>query len=379
MDKKIKISFLVPSLKGGGAERNIINITNSLGKGRYQISIVAGNIGGDLKQDIGTGINVVSLGCSNVLALVFRFRAYLKKEKPDILVSSLTHINILSMMARTLAGVPTKVILIEHTTLSLLPATARTFGRRFTAKFILPYFIKFFYPSAEAIVCVSKGVADDLSGVIGNLKTIKVIYNPVVQENFYSKAKEPLGEDEHFFKTGKPVIIAVGRLIRAKDYPNLLKALKIVLQNIQAHLIILGEGPEEENLKKMVLALGIEKNVSFLGFKPNPYKYLANSSLFVLSSFREGFGNVIVEAMACGIPVVATDCKSGPNEIIENGKSGILVPVQNEQALASAISKILDDPSLSQKISEAGRERAKYFSVEKSVREYENLFREILR
>lgn len=375
--QKIKISFLIPVLKGGGAERNIINLVTNLDRDKYHVSIIAGNIAEDFKDIFVSDISIINLHCRNIINLFFKLKKHLLINKPEILVSALPHINTLSLMAKSFFKINTKIVLTEHTTFSLLSSTARSFFRRFIAKFILPLLMRIFYPKAQAIICVSEGVKEDLSSVVGSLRTMRVIYNPVVDENIYLLAKESLERDGQIFDKKVSIIIAVGRLVKAKDYPNLFKAFKIVKDNIEVHLVILGEGPEEKSLKKLSFDLGISSNISFLGFKKNPYKYMANSSVFVLSSSREGFGNVIVEAMACGVPVIATDCKSGPKEIIENNINGILVSQKDESALADAILKVLKDSDLAKKLSVQGRKRAEYFSIKKSATSYSDVFQQI--
>lgn len=368
----------MPVLKGGGAERSIINLASNLDRDKYDISIVAGNIAENIQLDTSKNIRIFNLESSGLPTLFIKLIKYLKEEKPDILVSALPHINTISMMAKKFSGVGTLIVLTEHTIISLIPSTARTWVRKIGARFILPHLMGFFYPKADAVICVAKGVMDDLARLVGRLPTMEVIHNPVFDDNIITLSQEPIGQEQNFFNGGKPFIIAVGRLVKAKNYPSLLKAFRIVLKIITADLVILGDGPEEDKLKKMAVDLGVADNVKFLGFKPNPYKYMSRASVFALSSIREGFGNVIVEAMACGAPVVAADYNSGPSEIIEDGVNGLLVDPQNEKALAEAIIKILKDKDLAKILSDNGRARAKYFSVEKSVKEYEKVFERLL-
>lgn len=372
-----KITFLITIFKGAGAERNVINLVNYFNKTRYRVSVVAGRIEGDFGNQLRKDVELINFNVSCLLFLFFALVRYLRREKPDILVSALPHVNTISMMAKVFSRVPTKIILTEHTIFSLIPQTARTFYRKIVAKFILPHFMRFFYPLADSIVCVSRGVAEDLSKVIGPLDKIRIIHNPVIDKDIYFLSKEPLGEDFLLFNKDVPTIIAAGRLVKAKDHSNLLRALKIVLGKRLVRLVILGEGPEEKNLKNYASELKISQYVHFLGFKSNPYKYMVNSSVFVMSSIREGFGNAIVEAMALGRPVIATDC-GGPREIIEDGKNGILIPAGNEKFLADAILNILNNPSLAQKLSNEGIKRAQNFTIEKGFRKYEEIFNELL-
>jgi glycosyltransferase involved in cell wall biosynthesis len=170
-----------------------------------------------------------------------------------------------------------------------------------------------------------------------------------------------------------PIVIAIGRLVRQKRFDILIEALSNVLTEIDARLIILGDGPDRELLERLVEDLGIPDKVSFEGFQINPYKFLSKAAVFVLSSQREGLPMVILEAIACGIPVVSTDCPSGPREILENGRCGLLVPVNDVNAIANGIKKLLNDKNLRKEFSTLGRERAKYFSIDKIVKQYENV------
>ena len=377
MDRK-RIFFLIPVLNGGGAERNIINIIKNLHNPDYDFTVVTGNMGGNLESELGKDVKIINMDKSTILGLFLGIKKVLKQEKPDILVSALPHMNTISMMAKSFSFSKTKMVLTEHTTVSSLSTTARSLLKRLEVRFVLPILMKTYYRASDKIICVSEGVKEDLSLIVGKLAQMQVIYNPVFDESILNLAKGSLGEDQYIFQGAYPVIIAVGRLVKAKDYPNLLNAFKKVLSIKKAILLILGEGPEEKYLKNLVNQLKIYNDVVFLGFKKNPYKYMAHSALFVLSSKREGFGNVIVEAMACGTPVVSTNCKSGPLEIIEDGVNGLLVVPENHIDLADAILKVLNNPDLANKLSLNGFERSKYFSIEKSVKEYENVFNKLM-
>ena len=167
-------------------------------------------------------------------------------------------------------------------------------------------------------------------------------------------------------------------MVKCKDYPNIFRAFSLILQKEPARLVILGRGPEKEKLIQLADKLDLSKNIAFLGFQKNPYKYMKKASVFVLSSLQEGFGNVIIEAMACGTPVVSTNCPAGPDEIIENGKNGILVSVGDYKELAKAIQKVLNSPFLRKKFSDEGKNRAQDFSIINSVKQYEEVFLKIM-
>jgi glycosyltransferase involved in cell wall biosynthesis len=198
-----------------------------------------------------------------------------------------------------------------------------------------------------------------------------------VTEDLCELSKESI-EHPWFDNSAVPVVLAAGRLSKAKDYPTILEAVSLILKEKKVYFAILGEGEERKNLENIIQELGIKNNVVLLGFQKNPYKYMAKTTIFALSSVLEGFPTVLVEAMACGAPVVSTDCQAGPNEIIDNGKNGFLVPIKNPKALAQAILKLINDSDLRKKFSEEGKKRAQNFSAERSAKEYEKLFLELL-
>jgi glycosyltransferase involved in cell wall biosynthesis len=218
------------------------------------------------------------------------------------------------------------------------------------------------YRRADFIIGISKGVAHE---VVDALKVpgwkVRAIHNPAYS-NQVSEADDSTGG---FLKEGI-VILGVGRLVPQKDFSTLLRAFTRVRRIRQAHLIILGEGKERKKLKTLARKLGVQDDVSMPGFENNPFAYMRSASIFVLSSRWEGFGNVLIEAMACGTPVVATDCQSGPAEILEGGRWGRLVPVGDDQAMADAILQALEKPT----DREALQERAREFSPERIVPQY---------
>ena len=375
-EQKVNVAFFLPTLEVGGTERNVVNLVNNIDTEHYTVSLVLGNIHGDFVNQVRQDIVIVNLKASYSVGLFFALVQYFKIQKPDVFVSAFPRINIITIAAKIFSGVNTKIIITEHSVFSFLPVIAKTFWRGMFARFFMPLLARLLYPKADSIVCVSVGIAEDLKKVINTNGNMKVIYNPIIVDKIYQLADETVN-NVWFSNPEVSVIIAVGRLVPIKDYPTLLKAFKQVLKNQPARLVILGSGPEKEKLEWLSSQMGLSESIAFMGFQKNPYKYIKKASVFVLSSLQEGFGNVIIEAMACGAPVVSTDCPVGPGEIIENMKNGILVPVGDEKSMADAILKVLNDPVLAEKFSTAGRERAKFFSVAKSVGEYEKVFDEL--
>jgi glycosyltransferase involved in cell wall biosynthesis len=203
-----------------------------------------------------------------------------------------------------------------------------------------------------------------------------VLYNPVAVDEVRTAAKEPA--DHSWFSDQIPIVLACGRLVPQKNYPLLLNAMKRVLEHRPARLFVLGKGPQLASLQALAGKLGIASSVHFAGFQSNPFKFMARAKVFALSSLWEGFGNVLVEAMACGIPVVATRCPSGPEEIVTDGVNGLLVPSGDPDALAAAILRLLEDEAVRRRLSEAALKRAEDFRAERMISGYERVFAEVL-
>lgn len=376
-DEKISIVFFLPSLGGGGTERIIVNIVNNLDKRKYNVSLVLGEAKGDFLNEIEKGVPIVNLNASGNLKLLFKLTEYFNKAAPEIFISSFPRFDLISLLAKMFSKKKTKIIIIEHINFSFHLFTARSLYRRLIGRLILPSFVKVFYPMADIIVCVSNGVAKDISKIINRPDKIKIIYNPVISDKIYKLSEETI-RHAWFSDQKIPIILAAGRLAKQKDYPTLLEAFKLVIEKNPARLVILGEGEDRNKLEKFSQRIGIFENVLFLGFQKNPYKYMKKAAVFVLSSLQEGFPTVIVEDMACGAPVVSTNCRSGPNEIIENGKNGLLVPIGDPISLADGITKLIESPSLREKFSREGKRRAEDFTIDKKVKEYEKLFSDII-
>jgi len=297
-------------------------------------------------------INTIALHLAN----------YLRKNRPKALLAIMHNSNIIALKAQQFAHIPFCLTISEHTTLSI----ALQFTQR--RKFI-ENCIKTLYPKANTIIAVSQGIAKDL---IESYKVpkekIKVIFNPIVTDELFELSKQPINHP-WFEQNRLPVILAVGRLTKAKDYPTLFRAFSLVRQVRPAKLLILGEGEERSNLERLAIELGIQNDVSMPGFVDNPFAFMAKASVFVLSSAWEGLPTVLIEALACGCPVVATDCRSGPREILDNGRYGRLVPVGDHEALAKAILETLDNPDFPA-TKEERIQRALEFSLDAAVEKY---------
>jgi len=373
-----KISFIIMVFRGDGIDKIITSIANHLDKKLYTVNIAAGASDGDTMGQLDPEITFTNLHTTSIIPLFFSLVGYLRREKPDIIISAGAHLNVVSVVANIVSGIRAKNIVKETNTFSLLASTARNAKNRFMARFILPFFVAFFYPKADAMVSVSEGVAKDLLVRFPNLKKEKmhVIYNPLNHVLISRLSKEPVSHP-WFAGSHEPIILAVARLVRAKDYQTLFRAFALALKEKPCKLVILGEGEERRALKIYADKIAISEHLVFMGFVKNPFKYMAKSSVFVLSSKEEGFGAVLVEAMQCGVPVISTAC-AGPIDIIENNKNGILVPIGDEVSMAKTILRVLGDNYLMETMSKEGKKRAQDFTVSKTTATYEKLFHELL-
>jgi glycosyltransferase involved in cell wall biosynthesis len=304
------------------------------------------------------GISLCHISSAFMPFALLSLTRYLRERKPAVLLSAVTSANLIAVCARRMAGVSTRVVVSEHLYMS------RNIQSHWMKRG-LPWLAACLYPSADGIVTVSNGVADDLAKQ-GKLPRdhIKVIHNPVVTTSLYESAQTC---PEHpWLKENVPIILGVGRLVPQKNFSVLIRAFGQIAREKTARLIILGEGEERSYLEALVAELGLQSIVSLPGFTDNPFAYMKRSAVFVLSSRYEGFGNVLVEAMACGCPIVSTDCPAGPAEILDNGRYGKLVPVGDVTAMANAVLEVMAAPPCEDNL----QERARHFAVENILDEY---------
>jgi len=295
-----------------------------------------------------------------ILACAPALARYVRRERPDAMLTALNYTSITALWTRRVEGLDLRLVVSERNTLSQRAASGAGSVRA------LPGLVRHFYPWADALAAVSAGVAADLAEILGvSANRVAVTFNPVVTPEIGRQAAEALGHP--WFAPGQPpVILAAGKLKQQKGFNVLLEAFARVRAGRPARLLILGEGPERGRLEQQARHLGVDVDVSLPGFVDNPFAFMSRSSVFVLSSAWEGLPGVLIQAMACGCPVVSTDCPSGPAEILDQGVYGPLVPVGDDAAMAEAIETVLEASPSGDRL----RRRADDFSVEPSTDRY---------
>ncbi len=399
------IAILLPSLAGGGAERSMLHLAQAFSCEGRRVDLLLFRAEGAYMNQVPETVRVVELSAGSSLGgrllalqadpvgigvllkpvlLPFKVDAnirhinslklYLETQQPDVVLSALTYTNLTALWAKRLASLKIPVIVSERIALSAhqeLEGIQR--HGRWRWRYIMPM-VKRSYQYADGIVTVSDDVKNDLAENIHiDRNTLTTIYNPVVDETLLELAAEPLCHP--WFEPGQPpVILGVGRLIPQKDFATLLHAFALLCANKDARLVILGEGRQRTELVALAQELGITDNLDMPGFVDNPYQYMAGASVFALSSLYEGLPGVLIQALACGCPVVSTDCPGGSAEILEHGKFGRLVPIHNPKAFADAMRAALENTDDKAQL----KQRASAFSVRNAARSYLELMDNIV-
>lgn len=330
------IAFFLPSLSGGGAERVILVLSKEFVLMGLRVDLVLAHYSGEYLHHIPPGVNIIDLKVRRMFFAASKLGEYLRSEKPDVFLSTIDMANIIALFACLMSRAKVPWI-IRQASYPSDYSWEKSFQESIVS-FLLP----FAYRRSSHIIAISSGMKDRIVSNLGITKTmVSVIFNPSFTQEIEDKMNLPIME--RLWGKSEQVIISVGRLSSVKDFSSLIHAFNLVVKDKPGtRLLILGDGKERAMLEKLVQELGLEGCVSMPGFKDNPFAYIRQAKVFVLSSKSEGFPNVLVEAMACGCPIVSTDCPSGPREILNDGEFGYLVPVGNPRALATAIMDVLD-------------------------------------
>lgn len=369
LPKSPTVMFYLPEMKVGGAEISLLRLAQGLREHGvrpvfviHRADAAARRLAGDME--------LVSLQADRTLSATRRLVALLRRQPPDFLVSALTHTNVVAAVAAKLARVRTRVIVTEHAPISSMRQIDASSTYRMTLA-LMPWA----YRLADAVVAVSQGVHADIGPMLpaATRRRFEIIANPVLRKDWQSLSEAAVGDD--WFQDGAaPVVLSVGRLSPEKNFALLVRAFARLPSDATAQpaprLAIIGEGPEREALQGLIGELGLQGRVRLLGQRDNPFAFMRRACVFAMTSNFEGFGNVLIEAMACGLPIVSTDCPVGPREILCGGRYGDLVAPGDVQGLAGALQARLQDP----RTAAGARQRALEFTAERSVEQYLALF-----
>ena len=333
--RALSVAIYLHDLAGGGVERQSLIIADEIRRHGIDVTLVVSRLRGQLLKQVPNGLRVIDLGSSRTLQDVPRLAGFMRREQPDILLANVDLNNIAALMAKAVGFCRTKVVICQHNPLSSGYLRSETGLYRYvTVSYRL---LRVLVHRAEA---VSSGVADELV-TLAKLPRDRVltINNPVVGPDF-ARRRDEVVDHPWFNQPGRPVFVTGGRLVPQKDHACMLRALAIHRQQFDSRLVLLGTGPLETELKALAYDLGLTEVVDFQGFQPNALPYFRQSDAFLMSSLGEGFGNVLVEALACGTPVISARCDHGPGEILDHGRFGVLVEPRDPKALAAAMNEV---------------------------------------
>ena len=339
MSTAAPIAFFFSTSGHSGVDRCVRNLLPAITGRGHRIDLLHVRGHGPSTENLPAGVRVVDLGTRHTYSALPAVVRYLRQNRPVAMLSDKDRVNRTALLARWLAGVPTRLVLRSGTTISIDLAHRGAFER-----WLQRNSMGKLYRFADQVIVPAQDVADDLSRYTGLAREhIQVVPSPVVPASCFERnASHP---DHPWLQPGEPpVVLGVGELCMRKDFAMLLRAFAQVRAQRDCRLLILGKGRQHDQLLALAASLGVAQDVCLAGFQPNPYDYMQHAALLAFSSRWEGLGFVLIEALALGTPVVSTDCPSGPREILHDGRYGPLVPVGDDQAMARAILDTLEQP-----------------------------------
>lgn len=359
--KKNKVTIFISFSGEGGVERMVSNLIHEFIRLGHPVDLLLIKARGEHLKRLPKEVNIIKLGSDHSAMTLLPMIRHLRKQQPECVLVAKHRAIVIAVIARMLAGVNTRIIGRLGTNLSQALE-----GKSALRKWFWHAPMRKIYPMIDMIIPVSKGVLDDIVSITGlDSNKLQVIRNPVITPEMHQLAQQSI--DHPWFSEGEPpVILGAGRFTHQKDFITLIKAFAKVRQQRTCHLVLLGHGALQSEYKALATELGVEKDLSMPGFANNPYPYMKKASLFVLSSAWEGSPNVLSEALAQGTPVVATDCPSGPREVLQGGKIAPLVAVGDAQGMADAMIATLDNPPSAESLRESVRE----YTAETSAQYY---------
>lgn len=368
-----RVVFFRPELTQGGADRVTITLLQQFSRAKYDVQLCLLRKAGPLLDEVPADVKIHELKARSLWSAVGPLRRVLRTVRPDVLFSTCSGANVPASIAHVQEPGDRALVLSERNVVIRHPFNFQ--------RVAMPFLKRVLYQNADFVTAVSDGVREDLEHLIRVPRERAVtIGNPVVSTEMHRLAAQPPNH-QWFESKDLKVIVNMARLVPQKGQSLLLRAFARVHDgDPSTRLVILGEGPERENLEKLVLSLGLEGAVDLLGFHKNPYRYLSRASVFVLSSWNEGLPGSLIQAMAMGTPAISTDCHAGPSEIIDQpGVNGFLFPVGDEDELVRLLRKVLSDDMLRQTVGDAGKETVRRYTLSEVLRNYEKIVDDSLR
>ena len=334
-----KVAFFIRSMQGGGAQRAMVRLAGGFAEAGYAVEVLTLEPEGSFRSELSPAVTLTPLGSKRIFGAIPALAHYMRRSSPDVMMVTEPACNIAVIVAKLLSGGTTRVLIREGLFPSVAVRESPHKATRLAYKFA-PYL----YRHADVIVAVAGDMAADLARFarLDRDRVTTIAVNPVVTPAL--KEAAAIKPDHPWFDDDIPVIVGVGRLDRQKDFLTLLKAFERVRQVRSCRLLIVGEGPLRGALETAQAASAYSSDIDMPGFVAKPFSYMSHADVFVLSSRYEGLPNALIEALACGAPVVSTDCPSGPREILDNGRFGRLTPVGDDAAMAQAVLATLDQP-----------------------------------
>lgn len=332
------MAFFLPTLDGGGAERALLTVAAALCDAGDDVQVIVANATGALREDLPPGLSVVDLQCRRIRSTLPALIRQLRRDRPQCLISTLDHANILAVVATRLAGTATRPVVRVANTLSHASLDGSVQQRAMLRT------VRHVYPRAAAVVAPSAAVADGLTRFAGiSRESISILANPVIDNDFEQRRSVAI-DDPWFGPDHPPVILGVGRLVRQKRFDLLIDAFDRARTQVEARLLILGDGPEHDALEQQVERLALTNSVRLPGFDPNPLRFMAAAEVVVSTSGHEGLPAVLIQALACDAKIVATNCPGGSADVLGHGAFGTLVPPGDADAFATAVTAAIRSP-----------------------------------
>lgn len=360
----MKLWLLLSRFENGGLERVQANLAPVFAQSGIDTWLVAGKFMQEAEAMLPANIPILELAPNGKLTFILNLYRQLRIHRPDVVMTTSNDVSCLVLMLRKLFFPKTKIICTQHLSISM-PLKQATGIQKLKYVLILKA-MQWLWGKADAVIAVSSALAEDVQKNVRLKNSINTIYNPIVLPNYPALIEQPIIYP--WLDKNIPTFVFVGRLAKVKRVDLVLQAFKKVQQKQQCRLLIVGDGTEKAFILDFIRKNDLTDVCHLTGQQHNPLPWIKSADALVLSSDYEGFGNVIVEAMACGTQVIATDCPFGPAEILDNGRYGQLVPVDHSEALAEAMKKVIDKRFYVAK--DELKKRANQFSLESAVQQY---------